>query len=122
MELKFKAQKSHNNETVCFDLKYFLENDDNKMPDGMQYVLKNIRQFTGLKDKNGVEIYQGDIVKGFKDGKEIEGITDVVVFESAMFQLKNTPSKLINFTYELSNKQCEVIGNIYENPELLSTI
>ena len=122
MELKFKAQKSHNNETVYFDLKYFLENDDDKMPDGMQYVLKNIRQFTGLKDKNGVEIYQGDIVKGFKDGKEIEGITDVVVFESAMFQLKNTPSKLIDFTYELSNKQCEVIGNIYENPELLSTI
>lgn len=51
-ELKFKARKRNTNQIVYFDLKLFLENDDDKMPDEMQYVLEDIREYTGLKDIN----------------------------------------------------------------------
>jgi hypothetical protein len=69
------------------------------------YDLSTSQQFTGLKDINDKEIYEGDILRTFK------GNTDVVVYEGSSFMLKNTCS------YDWT--MFEVIGNIYENPELL---
>lgn len=64
-----------------------------------------LMQFTGLKDKNGKEIYEGDIVKS--------GITiEKVEFEDGCFVVHD-------YDYLHKWKHCKVIGNIYENPELL---
>jgi uncharacterized phage protein (TIGR01671 family) len=73
-----------------------------------------LMQFTGLKDKNGREIYEGDIV-----AHAIEGYTtplSVVEFKDGMFVFTDS-----EYSTELieSLDYCEVIGNIYENPELL---
>lgn len=70
-----------------------------------------LMQYTGLKDKNGVEIYEGDIVRqvrpttwaGEKNGSS--RWQRVVEWKGTGFNLRTS--------------QCEVIGNIMENPELL---
>lgn len=79
-------------------------------------VSYSLMQFTGLKDKNGREIYEGDVVLIHQWNRKYE-----VIFESGMFKVKgNTRFSLCTTTNgELT---CEVIGNIYENPELLKEV
>lgn len=75
-----------------------------------------IMQYTGLKDKNGKEIYVGDIVQGgilrMTSGVEMYNSRTTVHFKGGMF--KCGQSSLNSF-----NDRTEVVGNIYENPELL---
>lgn len=71
----------------------------------------SIMQYTGLKDKNDKEIYEGDIVKHATD----EGVYKVI-FEDGGFYVKN----LFEYDFQTINEYpLEVIGNIYENPELM---
>ena len=89
---------------------------------------ETIGQFTGLTDKNGKKIFEGDIVKAiqteYDEDKEQEPfIFEVIgemIFEDACFGLK--AKKCIDFyspMWEEDNVDLEVIGNIHDNPELL---
>ena len=81
---------------------------------------ENIMQFTGLHDKNGKEIYEGDVVHG-SYGIPPRGVTSVVEYKESAFVIDTTGHKPESVTLK-TGMECldlEVIGNIHENPELM---
>ena len=75
-----------------------------------------LMQSTGLKDKNGKEIFEGDIVKMSKDVYSEPTYYEVVRHRGGAYRLE---SKQHGCELWLRHTDCEVVGNIYENPELL---
>ena len=78
--------------------------------EGYDYIVEEdceLMQFTGLKDKNGKEIYEGDIIEG-RYGRQTVEWHLATGFDSGLGELWGTNKEWL-----------EVIGNIYENPELL---
>ena len=78
-----------------------------------------LMQFTGLEDKNGTQIYEGDIVETVWNGEVFAG---VVVYDLSEVDFKVTDGKEEygrNFQYLAGNDENEVIGNIYQNNDLL---
>jgi hypothetical protein len=70
-----------------------------------------IGQFTGLEDKLGTKIFEGDVIDDL-------GVEYIVVFDSDYAQFRG---KFDGWNAEISHiaSRCEVIGNIHDNPELL---
>ena len=75
-----------------------------------------IMQSTGLVDRNGKEIFERDIVKMAKDVYSESTYYEVVRHRGGAYRLE---SKQHGCELWLRHADCEVVGNVYENPELL---
>jgi len=80
----------------------------------------HVMQFTGLKDSEGNNIYEGDIVKSVTDGDYNPMITGVVVFddESLTYEVYYTSKGNQNYAKDLIDVLWRIIGNKFENKEL----
>ena len=87
-------------------------------------IPETIGQYTGLTDKNGTKIFEGDIVKAQDDlfgSPFCNGITGKVVYEETAFFIEPQDPMETQWLFN----ECavyEVIGNIHDNPELLGGV
>lgn len=76
----------------------------------------NLMQLTGLFDKNGKEIFEGDIVKMANDVYSDPTYYEIVRHRGGAYRFESNQHGCVLW---LRHTNCEVIGNVYENPELL---
>ena len=122
-EIKFRAwhkEEKIMGEVLGIDILHkeiFFSNEDADCYGHTDFKDIELMQYTGLKDKNEKEIYEGDIVKL----RNNHGIGVVKYYDEwgafVIEYVKSKPLVVLGMSYY--KEDIEVIGNIYENPELL---
>lgn len=104
----------------AYDSEWFISNKAGK-PYAFAIAPYTIGQYTGLKDKNGNEIYEGDILSG--DGKLL-GVISVSLIDGILYRKTSRARHIRRLVWcgDLERgvlSDIEVVGNIHDNPELI---
>ena len=145
-EIKFRAwhkEKKIMGEVLGIDILHkeiFFSNGDVDCYEHVDFKNIELMQYTGMKDVTEKEIYEGDVVKLIHTGIEISAdrledlkrFVGIIKYENGIFKIVKKEKSLIESKYfEMEQKKVseifiysklydlEVVGNIYENPELL---
>lgn len=123
-EIEFRGKRKDIGKWICGNLiydnisgKYWIDlsiNESEKINGGLHiYAVEvdpeTVGQYTGLKDKNGIKIYEGDIIQQYN--VKANGI---VIYKYGQFGING-----LEMFWNIHSSQTKVIGNIHDNPELL---
>ncbi|WGM54820.1 putative YopX protein [Fusobacterium phage vB_FnuS_FNU4] len=125
-EIKFRAWHKEKKEIVDVEEIDFMNKVINYIDNDYENNRQEIRgayfedvelmQYTGLKDKNNKEIYEGDVLSNGNDEKPYK-----VIFENGSFraEFEGDFEEYSFYLIDIVAQHCEIVGNIYQNPELL---
>lgn len=127
-EIKFRGKDVDTNQWVYGSLMVYKKHYptitwvDDTGPVGKQHTCAvypdSVGEWAGLNDKNGQEIYEGDIV--LQQGYNGKKIPMAVRFENGAFIVGYHKGSSTRKTPMLVSSKCEVIGNVFDNSELLN--
>ena len=116
-EILFRGKQRDNGEWFYGDLIHLNHCVSIRSKDCARSVVpETVGQYTGLTDKNGMRIFEGDLIRSTETGE-----TAIVQWfsEHSAFMIWCKTSNQVGFLYECEKSIIEVIGNIHDNPELI---
>jgi hypothetical protein len=117
-EIKFRGKRIDNKKWVYGFLadEDYINDIDSIDLSSIEVDIDTVGQFTGLFDKNGKEIYEGDIIKGFDITIEVWYSEDRACF---IAEMKEPQNDMMDILGGYDTERMEIIGNIYDNPNLI---
>lgn len=125
-EILFRGKRTDNGTWTCgylfciWERAYLCWGTTNNVPNMKEVIPETVCQFTGLYDKNGRKIFEGDIVKG--KVHELNGYRvrkGVIEYHDTGFIMNLKPNSDSGYDQKNVPFEREVIGNVFDNPELL---